>query len=105
MKLIDCNKAKKAMVQAFQEDVDRYGVEIPECFDADRACKILDELPECRSINGYDINYITIFLEAYVSHSMTPEDVRKIAHDFIAATNLIGFIIKHSWPDNGGDAE
>lgn len=30
MKLIDCENAKQAMRQAFQEDVGKYGVEIPE---------------------------------------------------------------------------
>ena len=42
---IDREEAKKAMLGEFHADIERYGCVIPECFDGDRACILLDLLP------------------------------------------------------------
>ena len=42
---IDREEAKKAMLGEFHADIERYGCEIPECFDGDRASILLDLLP------------------------------------------------------------
>ena len=46
IKYIDIEKAKAEMLAAFKADVEMYGgVEIVECFDAERANEILDTIP------------------------------------------------------------
>ena len=42
---IEREAAKDAMTSKFNEDVEMYGVEIPECFDSETANNILDALP------------------------------------------------------------
>lgn len=89
MKLIDCEYAKQAMRQAFQEDVDKYGVEIPECFDADRACEILDKLPGYETVYGYDLEYLLWFAKVCKSYSATPADIKEIASTFKSAVEFV----------------
>ena len=44
-KLISRNAAIKAMLNEQQEDIKAYGCSIPECFDGDRASRVLMQLP------------------------------------------------------------
>ena len=80
--LISRANAIKAMKKLYDEDVEAYGCEIPECFDCDRAIEALEKLPSVQpTLWGYDIEHLILIAEVLRKENMPPERVEEALTD------------------------
>lgn len=87
MKLIDLDKAIESMAKLEQEDNEAYGVSIPECFDSNRAIKVLNNIPTVQAVPIEEVIKIIEFEEKWLSQ--TRMSIRDIDMTFNAMKSKI----------------
>ena len=89
---IDADKAKKVMQELENDDVELYGCQIPEIFDADRAVEAIDKVPTADVQEVKHAKWIKEWRDGFVNGKRNYELICPYCN-FSYFDNQCGFIV------------